>query len=64
MANDIEIACSYCGKKISAKDAKSYMDIAKEKEPTYFCSVDCAISKLFGIVRKTREFLIGLENGR
>lgn len=58
------VQCAYCGKRISASEARSYMDVAKDKEPSYFCSPEHAIAKLFGIVRQFDEFMLGIENAR
>lgn len=60
----MEVKCAYCGKKLKLEEAKTYMDVSKNAEMVYFCNSDCALSELFGVIRKTREFLIGLENAR
>jgi len=56
----MDVTCSNCGKKLDLKDSKSYLDIGKDKDPMYFCGVDCAISKLFDVVKKVRDSLLSM----
>jgi hypothetical protein len=60
-----KVKCAYCGKELDLSEACSYGEHDQEDwNIEYFCGPACAFAKLFGIIRKTREFVLGMENGR
>lgn len=62
MAKETMVRCAHasCPNSVPIADAKQYHDISKGKEPLYFCSADCALAHLYGIVRKFDEFMFEL----
>lgn len=58
----IQVNRAYCGKRVPANEAKSFGEFDKKREVMYFCSVRCSLAKLFGIVEKSHEFKLGIEN--
>lgn len=69
MAKKIEkpelVKCSYepCSNTVDASKAISYGDLGNGRGLMYFCCINCALAKLFGIVKQS-EMALGIENAR
>lgn len=60
----VQVHCAYCGKRVPINESRSFGEFDKKREVMYFCSIKCSLAKLFGVVEKSHEFLLGIENAK